>query len=308
MQSTVGENMRIKKISARGTVFTFEKAESALGEYSCYLIEGEKRFYLCDTHLGPRSMEPVANFIAAQAASKPLVIFFSHSDWDHIWGSCAFANALVVAQELCARYIHERGSLELARYEDYQNGDVRLMQPELTFDSRLSFADDGVEYFSAPGHTADSACCQDIRDNVIYVGDLIERPEPVISWHDIEAYIATLETLGEQEGVTYISSHSGIVDKEDINTNLAYLRKCQQLLSEGPSQSEYDSSLHKQHILHLYEDAVAQVRGKDFDYTDFQQRLWHSLSLDYLQPVSALLAQVDYETLKLALESQLADL
>lgn len=300
--------MKIEKIGTRGTIFTFAEAESALGEYSCYLIEGNKRFYLCDTHLGPRSMEPIKKYMATLAPAKPLIIFLSHSDWDHIWGSCAFTNALVVTHELCARYISERGLLELTRYEDYQNGSVLLVEPGLTFDNRLSFADDGVVFYSAPGHTADSACCQDLRDNITYVGDLIERPEPVISWHDIEAYITTLETLEEQEGVEYISTHSGIVHKEDIELNLEYLRRCQQLLSEEPSRIDHSNSLHKQHILLLYEDAVAQVKGKDFDYTAFQQGLWRSLSMDYSQPVPTLLGQVDYETLKLALESQLADL
>lgn len=300
--------MRIENVGRRGTLFTFEEPESALGEYSCYLIEGTKRFYLCDTHLGPRSMAPIQKHMAAKAPSKPLVIFYSHSDWDHIWGACAFADALVVAQERCAHFVRERGVLELARYNSFQNGIVELVTPDLVFENRLTFLDDEIDFIFTPGHTADSACCRDRKDNVLYVGDLIERPQPMIGWHDIEAYIATLESLAEQEDQTLISSHSGIVSPEDIAANLDYLHECLEQFSSNPRAAAKENALYKLYILLLYEDAIAQAAGKSFDYTSFQRQLWSSLNLDYIQPLPTLLAQTEYEVLKLALETQLADL
>lgn len=301
--------MKIEKISSRGTIFTLEEGESALGKYTVYLIEGENRLYLCDTHLGPKSMAPIQEHIKKQGLEKPLVIFLSHSDWDHVWGVCAFTNPLVVAHELCAQNISQRGTLELQRYADYQNGDILLPTPNLTFDSRLLYADDGVEFIHAPGHTADSALCLDKKDLVLYVGDLVEKPQPCLGWHDLEHYEDTLEFLRESPAKVIVSSHSGIVTKKDIGDNIKYLHRCLDQVQKGISEEDGDSILlHKLYTLLLYEDAIAQTAGEGFNYPDFQRRLWQSLDLDYLEPISQLLGQTEHEDLKLALESIMAGL
>ena len=304
--------MKIEKIGSRGTVFTFEDKESALGEYSVYLINGDNRLYLCDTHLGPKSMEPIKEYLQAQGLNKPLVIFLSHSDWDHVWGVCAFDNPLVVGHVLCAQNIIQRGPLELLRYASYQNGEIQLVNPNLTFDSRLFFPDDGVEFIYAPGHTADSAICYDRRDSVLYVGDLVEKPQPSIGWHDLENYIDTLEYLGELPAQVIVSSHSGIVTREDIEDNLEYIHGCLEIVLKEPPQEDDDDGgedyLRKLYTLLLYEDAIAQTVGGDFDYSSFQRQLWQSLDMDYLSSESTLLDNVDYEELKLALESYMAGL
>ncbi|MDD4657856.1 MAG: MBL fold metallo-hydrolase [Eubacteriales bacterium] len=301
--------MKIEKIGSRGTAFTFEEQESALGEYTVYLINSDNRVYLCDTHLGPKSMEPIKEYLQAQGLNKPLVIFLSHSDWDHVWGVCAFANPLVAAHELCAQKIIQRGPLELQRYASYQNGDIRLVTPNLTFDSRLLFADDGVEFIYAPGHTVDSAICFDHRDLVLYAGDLVEKPQPSIGWHDLENYIDTLEYLGELPAQVIITSHSGIVTREDIDDNLDYIRECQEIVEKGPDEDDDDADyIRKLYTLLLYEDAIAQTIGGDFDYAAFQRQLWQSLEMDYLSSETALLRNADYEELKLALESYMAGL
>jgi glyoxylase-like metal-dependent hydrolase (beta-lactamase superfamily II) len=301
--------MKIEKIGSRGTMFTFEGQESALGEYTIYLINGNNRLYLCDTHLGPKSMDPIKEYLRSQGLDKPLVIFLSHSDWDHVWGVCAFDNPLVAAHEICARNIIERGPLELQRYSSYQNGEIRLVPPNLTFDSRMFFADDGVEFIYSPGHTVDSAICYDHRDLVLYAGDLVEKPLPAIGWHDLENYIDTLEFLAETPAQVVITSHSGIVTREDIEDNLDYIRECQEIVEKEPDGDDDDADyLRKLYTLLLYEDAIAQTLGGDFDYLSLQRQLWHSLDMDYLSSESALLRNVDYEELKLALESYMAGL
>ncbi len=301
--------MKIEKIGSRGTLFTFEEPESLLGEYSVYLIEGSNRLYLCDTHLGPRSMDPIKEHLRTQGLDKPLVIFLSHSDWDHIWGVSAFSNPLVVAHVFCARNVMQRGPLELQRYASYQNGDVTLVRPHLTFDSSILFADDGVEFVYTPGHTDDSAICVDHQDSVLYVGDMVEKPLPSIGWHDLEKYIESLEYIGEQRGQVIVSSHSGIVTLEDIEENLDYLRQSQEMVEEqSPEVDEDRDHLRKLYTLLLYEDAIANTIGQGFDYASFQRQLWQSLDLDYLTSISSLLNNVDYEELKLALESFMVEL
>lgn len=296
--------MKIKRIASRGTAFTFTEPES-LGEYTAYLVEGEHRFYLCDTHLGPESMALIKEHLLSRGQNKPLLIFFSHADWDHIWGACAFPQCLVVAHELSAKFIRQRSPLDLERYAEYQRGTVQLVAPDLVFDSRLLFADDGVEFIYAPGHTEDSSVCYDHKDLVLYAGDLIETPKPAIGWHDIERYIDTLEDLRERPVKTYIASHSGIVTPRDIEGNIDYLGQC---LAKVGKPDAADEDFYKLYTLLLYEDAIATISAGTFDYALFQRQLWQSLGLDYLSPLPALLESVDSSELELALASYVAGL
>ena len=278
-----------------------------MGEFTVYLIAGKRRLYLCDTHLGPESMDSIKDYMQSQGLNKPLVVFFTHADWDHVWGTCAFESPLVVSHELCAQGIYQRGPLDLLRHADYQRGEVHLVMPNLTFDSRLLFADDEVEFLHAPGHTADSAICWDQQDSIIYAGDLIEVPQPSIGWHDLETYVDTLERLKEHSAQKIITSHSGIVTQDGIEGNLNYIRRCQQS-AQREFQGEADSSLPKLYTLLLYEDAIAQTAGDSFDYSAFQKTLWQSLGLEHTKPISYLLSKVDRDELKLALEGYMAGL
>lgn len=303
--------MKIEEIGNRGVLFTIEAQDSAFAEdYYIYLINGEKNLYLCDTHVGPASMEPIKEYLVDNGLNKkPLVILHSHSDWDHIWGACAFPGATVVSQHRSLRRLYDRGYLELQRYGKFQNGEVRLVPPTITFESRMLYCEDGVEFIAAPGHTDDSAICYDRRDSVLYVGDLVERPHPIIQAHDLETYTESLEGIKGMAAQVMISSHSGQVNLEDIQDNITYIQQFQDIaLGSTGEDSEVGEMIRKRYTLLMYEDAIARTVGDGFDYLTFQQQLWHSLEFDYLNSTSALLGNVDYEELKLALESYMAGL
>jgi len=298
--------MDIKEIG-RGVMFTYTANESPIGEYSTYLVNGDNNLYLCDSFLGPKSMEPIKDYIADQGwQDKPMVVFLSHSDWDHVWGTCAFAGATVIAHDKCAQRMYDRGQLELERYAQYQEGEIRLIYPSLTFENRISFREDGMDFIYAPGHTVDSAICLNRRDSTLFVGDLVERPQPVISHHDLETYIDTLERLQGLKAETMISSHSGLVTEQDIKDNIQSIRDFQELAQAA--DKDEDSIEHKLYTLLMYEDAIQQTTGDSFDYISFQKDLWKSLEKDYLSSEMALLRSVTHEDLELALQSYMAGL
>lgn len=304
--------MKSEKIRSRGVALTFEGDECPLGGFTVYLVIGEHNIYLCDTHLGPESMELIKEYLRDKGLTdKPLVIFLSHADWDHIWGVCAFDKPLVVAHEKCAKRIYARGYLEMERYAHFMKGDIRLVYPGLTFDNRLSFREDGVEFIYAPGHTVDSAICYDSRDKVAYVGDLVEKPQPSVSSHDIETYIETLERLKALDAKVLVSSHSGLVDEKDIEENIQFILRFQDIALSEPAEDDTGSSedmIRKIYTLLMYEDAIEQTAGDSFDYLDFQREFWTSLDMDYRNSLSALLKNIRHEELKLALESYMTGL
>ncbi len=295
--------MQAKEIGNRGVMFTFEPQECPIGGSTVYLINGKNTIYLCDTHLGSASTDPILAYIQEKGwQEKDVVIFFSHSDWDHIWGAGTFPGATIVSHRQCRQRIVQRGMLELLRYGEHRQGDVKLRLPSVTFQTSIIFEEDQVEFFHAPGHTPDSACCRDYQDNVIFVGDLVERPAPTVSWHDVESFIETLETLKTMGAQAYVSSHSGLVEPDDLSHNIAFLHQYLETLSRPP-RSPQEEIRQKEYTLLMFEDAIRQAQGEKFDYSAFQQELWQGLDCDYRLTLTELLNSVEHEELKTALES-----
>jgi len=220
--------VKIERIAKRGTLFTFQEGDSLFSQdTSVYLIDVGDKLFLCDTHVGPKSMAIVKDHINAEGLeNKEIIVFNSHGDWDHIWGNCAFPDSTIIAHESCRRRIIEYGEKDLERFKDkYHDGSFGLKLPNLTFDSRLSFEDYGIEFIYAQGHTVDSAICYDKEDSVLFVGDLIEYPEPYLQYENLQEYINTLEYIKSKKADVIICGHSGIVDDNLINENIDFIKR-----------------------------------------------------------------------------------
>jgi glyoxylase-like metal-dependent hydrolase (beta-lactamase superfamily II) len=154
----------------------------------------------------------------------PYVVFYSHYHWDHIWGTCVFESASIIAHTSCRELIKKHGEKELAGHEEYMSGEVTLVLPALTFSERLIFWDDDVMFFHSPGHTPDSATCFDTRDRIVFAGDNVESPIPYLFSQDLTAYVVTLEHYLDMEYDILIPGHGSLPQKSLIAENLAYIR------------------------------------------------------------------------------------
>lgn len=260
--------MIIREIGNRGVVFTFED------NISVYLIKADNRLFLCDTHLGPISMECIKKYISSQVNNKEIIIFNSHSDWDHIWGNCAFRDAVIIAHETCRKRMHEIGGFDLERLTEFHNGTIDLKLPNLTFSNKIRFEEDEVEFIYAPGHTIDSAVCLDGKDSVLFVGDLVEHPIPYLDYYDLEVYIKTLKFIRDFPARVKISSHSGTVDNSLIDSNIEYIGD---ILSGNPVDPKTYKECRSVHnfnvnnrLLLKYENMAREKSGGNFDYKAFR--------------------------------------
>ncbi len=212
--------MDIASLGSRCVRFSFpELAVSLLAIY------GQHRTYLCDTFLGPEPMELVKEAFRAEGRDQPVVVFNSHSHWDHVWGNCAFPGSLVLAHELCRARLERDFGNEFEAYRGQAKGVVAPRFPDLVFWNKVAFPDDGVEFYHTPGHTPDSASCLDLKDNVLFVGDNVEEPIPHVEDPDLGAYIATLEGYLCLNPAAYVAGHGPRFPRDLIEANLAYLRR-----------------------------------------------------------------------------------
>jgi glyoxylase-like metal-dependent hydrolase (beta-lactamase superfamily II) len=214
--------MQIKPIGRRGALFIFNDLDGM--ETTVYAINGRKNIFLIDTFLGPDSMAPVKESLAAKFGDKPVIIFNTHYHWDHIWGNCAFDGANIYSHRLCRRAILEKGHRELEEFSRYKKGTVKIVFPNITFNDRLMFEDEEIEMFYSPGHSIDSASLFDHQDSVLVAGDNIEAPLPYLMWPDLEGYCRTLEGYKTLDPKYIISGHCPEVSLKMLKDNLQYLR------------------------------------------------------------------------------------
>ena len=212
----------VERVGSRGLLFTFCDLDGLPA--TVYLIEGQKHWFVVDTFLGPESMKPVREAMERKRLVKPVVVFNTHYHWDHVWGNCAFLNATIVSHRLTKEAMIFKAWAELAEYGRHQQGDVSIILPQLLFDERLAFEEDGVEFFHTPGHTQDSSSCYDRIDKVLLVGDNVELPLPYLYWNDLDRYLETLKSYLAVDVQRIIAGHHIRVTLEIIKANMDYIR------------------------------------------------------------------------------------
>ena len=259
--------INIKEVSARIRMLTFDDGISIV------LILGKRFIFLCDTHLGPESMDIVKDYLNDKQISQKLIIFNSHSDWDHIWGNCAFPEALIIGHIYCRKRMSERGLFDLSRLFSLTRGEVNISLPVMTFENRICFEDEEVEFIYAPGHTSDSSICFDRKERVLYIGDLVEDPIPYIDYEGLDIYIRTLEMIMDLPADIMISAHSGVITPDLIRSNIRYIRRVRDDLPVDTRILGSYESVHQININTLlmfkYEKLAKEILKDRFNFNYF---------------------------------------
>lgn len=214
---------RIVKLGERVSVVTFD--EPYLVNVCIVFGFNTEQVFVLDTHLGPESMKIVRKAIDEQGCrGMPVVVFNTHADYDHIWGNCAFTHSFIIGHDLCRARIVAESKESLEEHEQHKRGDVRIVSPNLTFSSRLTFAKESLEFVYTPGHTEDSSSCLDSIGNLLFVGDNVESPVPYVNTPDFETYLHSLYWYQEQEWKYLLSSHDPLMRNNDLlDQNIQYL-------------------------------------------------------------------------------------
>lgn len=191
-------------------------------DVSWFLLERDRRCYLIDTGCGPLDMLSVQE--AVRRAGKPLVVVNTHFHWDHVWGNCMFPEAPVVAHERCRRRMREEWTPQVEQNRRMMAGDATLRLPDVCFNDRLSFPEDGILLFHTPGHTDDSISVWDTERRLLIAGDNLERPLVYVEDPDLDAYRRTLAAYIALDAKTILAAHAWPLDGTDIRMTDGYLR------------------------------------------------------------------------------------
>jgi glyoxylase-like metal-dependent hydrolase (beta-lactamase superfamily II) len=193
------------------------------------LILGEKRAVIWDTLSHPRDMQNYAPLIG----DKDLVIVYSHADWDHIWGTAGLPHqpAIIIGHTACrSRFsddvpatLREKRAAEPTLWDD-----VQLIPPNLTFQGEISLDLGAITLtlYHLEGHTADSIVAFLPEQGVLFMGDTVETPFPVLSPScPLSHWIAELQRWESDPRVsTVIPSHGPVGEREILQRNIVYLQ------------------------------------------------------------------------------------
>lgn len=240
--------MKIERISKSTTMFTFDSIENYLT--SVFLIEKKSKNYLIDTFCGPGSMGAIINQLNSK---KETIVINTHFHWDHIWGNCSFKGSNIIGHRLCRKLSDELWEEQINKNTKYIDGKVEKLLPNITFEEKIIFEEDGIELFYSPGHTVDSISIFDREEKVLYVGDNLERPIVYVESEDVSTYVKTLENYLKYNAKKIVASHTSNLSEEDIFNTINYLKD----LMEGKKvdfESEYTRTVHKQNMDMIYKN------------------------------------------------------
>jgi len=257
--------MDVIEAGQRGFVFSFQEPFLT----NVYVVLGDEATYFCDTFLGPTAIEQILSWFNHNGHDmNEIVAFYSHYHYDHIWGTCALDESVVIAHQKCRELLIEHGESELQEYGESMIGDVTLVLPNVTFRQRIEFHHENLIFWHTPGHTPDCASLYDSKDAVLFVGDNVESPIPYVNTPDIDGYLRSLESYLEMDWGLLVASHDPPMKEPNlIRENIDYLSRF--------SSEEYDSSLDEAtSIRHARNLATVAKREAD--------EMGKNISLEYL--------------------------
>lgn len=208
-----------RAIGSRGTLFSTDTIPGC--DTNLYLIKGKKANYLIDTGFGSETAKFVNRYID-ENCPNPVIVINTHYHWDHIWGNIGFEGKQILAHVKIVEMIEQNWAEMISRSGKFIEGETKKVLPNLLFEDRMIFPEDGIEIFYTPGHTIDSISIYDHIDKVLYVGDNVEEPMPGI--HDSKEHcVQSLRKYLKYDFACCISGHNSNVIRADIEEVIAAL-------------------------------------------------------------------------------------
>lgn len=255
-------------------------------EVNAGLVVSPEGGILIDTLPFPSETKQIINFanrICPQGI-KYVINTISHAD--HVYGSCFFPDAELIAHEECRNLLIEHGHAALAQAKehtpDLRDVDIRL--PKIVFSEGMLIRLGGktVHIIHSPGPSPEVSVVHVREEKVLFASDLV-IPVPMIAndFSDIEVYKQSLRNLHEYSPETIVQGHGDILLRGEVTSSIdathQYLDEIevlvQRLRTEKRSKHElltYDvekfdrsriplgglvQQFHKSNLLYLWEKA-----------------------------------------------------
>lgn len=253
-------------------------------EVNAGLVISPEGGILIDTLPFPSETKQIINFAKRLCPQgiKYVVNTISHAD--HIYGSCFFPDAELIAHEECRNMLADHGKAALAQAKEHtpELRDVEIRLPKIVFSEGMLLRLGGktVHVIHSPGPSPEVSVVHVREEKVLFASDLV-MPIPMIAneFSDIEAYKRSLKNLHEYNPESIAQGHGDILLRGEVTSSIDatvdYLNDIEELVgrlrAEGRSKHElltYDveafdrsriplgglvQQFHKSNLLYLWE-------------------------------------------------------
>lgn len=210
-------------------VFWFQSEVYA--QVTAGVIAGPQWAVVIDTLATPEETLSIREFVEHELALQVRYVINTHYHADHTWGNCFFPGAAIIAHSRCRELLAEKGipSLEIAKKQNVTLKQVKIVLPQLTFDSgemTLRVGKKNLILSAAQGHSHDGICVLVEEDRILFAGDAF-MPLPYLVDGDVNQLAASIKKIGKMGLENIVQGHGEIILRGEIDAavkeNLAYL-------------------------------------------------------------------------------------
>lgn len=179
--------------------------ESALFRTTSTVIQTDDFVLIIDPNWLPQEVQTIRDFVDLIKKDKPIYLYFTHSDYDHIIGYQAFAAAKVIISKAFSEKenIEKKNILEqINTFDDeyYIQRNYPIIYPKGDFiihenGEKLQIDNTELQFFDAKGHNADGLILWIASLGILVVGDYLSNVEFPYIYHSGKAYLATLNRV-----------------------------------------------------------------------------------------------------------------
>lgn len=198
------------------------------------VVRGERHTVVVDTLCRPADMAPVAG---------ATLVIYTHSDWDHCWGTTALPGLPVIAHRICReRLLSAEARDLLAKYRAQRPAEFEgaaIILPDITMDDRITIDAGGLTLCleHLPGHTEDSLVIHIPELKMLLAGDAVEVPIPSLNeTGGIAAWPGRLRRWLKEDLEVVVPSHGRPGGPELLEQNAAYLEALLERVGAGLRQ------------------------------------------------------------------------
>lgn len=262
-------------------------------EVNAGLVVTSEGCILIDTLPFPSETKQIIEFAHRVCPQGVKYVINTISHADHVYGSCFFPEAELVAHELCRQFLVDYGYTALAEAKEHtpELRTVEIRLPKLIFSEGMviRLGDKTVHLIHSPGPSPEVCAVHVREDKVLFASDLM-MPVPLIAnpLSDIEAFKRSLLNLHDYNLECIVQGHGDILLRGEVTTSIdasvKYLDDIQQLvetlIAEGGTKHDllqhdverFDRSriplgglvqqFHANNLLYLWEKARAEQRKR----------------------------------------------
>ena len=255
-------SMKVKKIGSRGILFNLPSQPYSV---QIYCIDTPKYLFIIDSGVVlENQMVDVKQYLEENnLLAKPVIIFNTHCHLDHIAGNGVIDSVLIIGHRLSLQGFQDTVDL-LNKYDDYKEAAKNIVFPNLVFEDRLIFEDEGIEFFHTPGHTEDSASCYDRVDKVLLIGDSLVSPLPSINWYELDIFIETLESYKKIDFSKIVLGHEIVLeDTKFIDESIEYIKRFKVLEVDFTGFEEYHGLMYRWGLINIAKNLQKDGRNDE---------------------------------------------